>query len=51
MAKEQISLSVTESKTLLCAALGKDFFVKCSIKNTQQSTEHPVKSQIPTVGS
>jgi hypothetical protein len=40
---------VTESRTLPSAALGKDFFAKCSTKNTRQSAEHSAKTRIPVV--
>jgi hypothetical protein len=40
---------VTESRTLLSAALGKDVFAECWTKSTQQSVEHSTKSQIPVV--
>jgi hypothetical protein len=44
-----VNMVVTESRTLPSAALGKDGFVECPTKNTQQSTEHSTKSQIPVV--
>jgi hypothetical protein len=40
---------VTESETLLSAALGKDVFAECPTKNTRQSVEHSAKSQFPIV--
>jgi hypothetical protein len=46
-----VNAVVTESKTLLSAAVGKDFFAKCPTKSTRQSAEHSAKSRIPVVNT
>jgi hypothetical protein len=41
-----VNVVVTESRTLLSAALDKEVFAECPIKNTRQSDEHSAKSWI-----
>jgi hypothetical protein len=44
-----VNAIVTESRTLLSAALDKGVFVKCPTKSTWQRAEHSAKPQIPVV--